>query len=183
MVLSDAIVEIGPGELSTSIGDITCEKGSWGSWVNTKIFATAWETIIKDGRYKRHDWIVKVDPDTVFFPERMKAHLRGAQGSQMWWLKNAVGYPTIGALEVFSRAAVETYGERRNEPQCRDRMIGSAEDQYICQCMSSFGAWPWKDTNALQHMKGNQCTDASKIAFHPFKEVGLYESCANQAMR
>jgi hypothetical protein len=183
MTLSDTILEIGSGESTTPIGDITCEKGGWGSWVNTKIFVNAWDAIIKDGRYQRHDWVVKVDPDTVFFPERLKAHLNGAQGGQMWWLKNVAGYTTIGALEVFSRAAVEVYGRRRMEPQCQNHIIGSAEDQYICECMSSFGAYPWKDFNALQHMKGNQCFDSSKIAFHPFKDVSLYESCVHQAMR
>jgi hypothetical protein len=180
-VHSDVSIEIGLGERTVAIGTTDCIKGSWGSWVNTKIFVKAWDAVLQDGRYKRHDWVVKVDPDTVFFPHRMKAHLKGATGDDKWWLKNTLGYPTIGALEVFSRAAVLSYGERKEA--CRDRITGSAEDQYICDCMSNFGAWPWKDLTALQHKKGDLCLDESRIAFHPFKNVLSYERCMNQVVR
>ena len=42
---------------------------------SVRISATAtevWEAVIKDRSYKKHDWLVKADLDSVFFPGRLR---------------------------------------------------------------------------------------------------------------
>lgn len=54
-----------------------CKMNTW-TWkndalaLNTEVFIRVWRTVIKMGKYKDFDWIVKLDPDTVFFPHRLR---------------------------------------------------------------------------------------------------------------
>lgn len=48
------------------------------SWLNTETFIRAWETVINENQFSNHDWVVKVDPDAVFFPDRLREHLSNA---------------------------------------------------------------------------------------------------------
>jgi hypothetical protein len=183
-VVSDHSVEVG-GECSVPIGHTDCRKGGWGSWINSWTFVKAWEAIAADGRYRRHDWVVKVDPDTVFFPERMKAynHMHGWSADDLWWLKNVpFEYPTIGAIEAFSRAAMDAYADRGRK-ECDYWAVNSAEDEWICKCMTRLGAHSISDLNALQHMKGDQCWNDNIVAFHPHKTTWSYERCVAEATR
>lgn len=55
-----------PGDLSVVYG------GKWGTALNTGIFIRVWNAVSLLGRYQFHDWTVKVDPDAVFFPNRLR---------------------------------------------------------------------------------------------------------------
>jgi len=46
--------------------------GRWGTALNTDIFVEVWNSVSLLGRYQFHDWTVKTDPDSVFFPERLR---------------------------------------------------------------------------------------------------------------
>mmetsp|Transcript_78534 Transcript_78534/g.163164 ORF Transcript_78534/g.163164 Transcript_78534/m.163164 type:complete len:635 (-) Transcript_78534:203-2107(-) len=59
-----------PGSLAVAYG------GRWMTALNTGVFNRLWMEVIKLGRYRYHDWIVKVDPDAVFFPSRLRELLR-----------------------------------------------------------------------------------------------------------
>jgi len=75
-VLSNTTMGLGfetvllPGSLSVKYG------GKWGTALNTNIFNRVWTEILRRGRYRFHDWAVKVDPDAVFFPDRLQNLLR-----------------------------------------------------------------------------------------------------------
>lgn len=45
--------------------------GKWHTALNTGVFNGVWTTIVSIGNYRMHDWVVKADPDSVFFPERL----------------------------------------------------------------------------------------------------------------
>jgi len=45
------------------------------SWLNTEDFMAVWEKVISDGVFRKRDWTVKVDPDAVFLPARLRAVL------------------------------------------------------------------------------------------------------------
>jgi len=66
---SVATVNIG-GSLKVEYG------GKWHTALNTPVFLRVWEEVIKHGEYKQHDWLVKADLDSVFFPSRLKDVLR-----------------------------------------------------------------------------------------------------------
>merc|ERR1740138_1794773 len=60
---------------------LTVEVGGiYNAALNTEIFVRVWRKIIADRRFEKHAWTVKVDTDTVFFPERLREFLR-SQGS------------------------------------------------------------------------------------------------------
>lgn len=45
--------------------------GKWHTALNTGVFNGVWTTIVSLGNYRMHDWVVKADPDSVFFPKRL----------------------------------------------------------------------------------------------------------------
>jgi hypothetical protein len=55
-----------PGSLAVKYG------GKWDTALNTDIFIRVWNAVSLLGRYEFHDWTVKVDPDAVFFPNRLR---------------------------------------------------------------------------------------------------------------
>ena len=61
---------------------IEAPVSTWGSYSNIDAFIEIWENVRKDGRYLQHDWVVKVDPDAVFFPDRLRVHLGHLQTPQ-----------------------------------------------------------------------------------------------------
>merc|ERR1719210_1416357 len=70
-VFSDCALELCGGLRGTDIGDLRSPVASWGSYANTAVFFKAYHSLHQSGKWRGHDWIVKVDPDTVFIPERL----------------------------------------------------------------------------------------------------------------
>merc|ERR1712045_906584 len=103
------------GHPTIKLGADPTTKGSWGSWQNTEIFLKAWDHIVQEGVYRQTDWTVKIDPDTVFFPDRLKGHV-SQRPSRAAYMQNTAGpHPLLGPIEVFSREAVQLYSERGSE--------------------------------------------------------------------
>jgi len=46
--------------------------GRWHTALNRDVFNQVWLKVVEVDNYRKHDWIVKVDPDSVFFPKRLK---------------------------------------------------------------------------------------------------------------
>jgi hypothetical protein len=75
---------------------------------NALLFMHVWEVVINDGRWSQHDWTVKVDPDAVMFPDRLRLHVKQHNGKKAW-IANCNAFPSssdfpmmYGALEVIS---------------------------------------------------------------------------------
>merc|ERR1712045_699550 len=47
-----------------------------GAWVNTGMFIQVWKAIADTGVHAGMDWVVKVDPDAVFVPERLRDRIQ-----------------------------------------------------------------------------------------------------------
>jgi hypothetical protein len=172
-------LDLGPGVDTTPLGNLEASAiGSWGSWSNTKIFIQAWQMILDAGEFMQHDWVVKVDVDTVFYPSRLKRHVISIPPDSNIWLQNCIGYPTIGALEVFSREAIATYGKRHKE--CEALEAGSAEDFFICKCLEQLGVEKRRDLALLRHEKPGGCENQWTVAFHPYKNVSSFERCVRE---
>jgi len=45
--------------------------GKWHTALNTGVFNKVWAEIVRRGEYLQHDWVVKADPDSVLFPDRL----------------------------------------------------------------------------------------------------------------
>jgi len=170
------------------------KKGMYGvdgsmtsSWLNVPIFLACWDVIIASNEVWEHDFTVKVDPDTVFFPGRLGYHLKEHVGKPIYttdcryWGGDPVG-KVFGSLEVLSKQAVGAY--KNNMQQCKDLpWQGWGEDYWLQHCMNAIGVGPpvlladWvADTTCP--MGGNpDCGNKDLIANHPHKDAGDWWSC------
>lgn len=76
---------------------------------NTPVFKQAWQVIFREGMWKQYDWVVKVDPDTVLFPDRLRMIVQGRNPQdKMAFFDGGEMCPTgMGGLAVLSRGVVE----------------------------------------------------------------------------
>merc|ERR1711997_157881 len=80
-VYADVEVSLGEGFLTKKVTDV---KGDWhfgkrketGAWVNTGMFIQVWKAIGDTNAHAGMDWVVKVDPDAVFVPERLRDRIQ-----------------------------------------------------------------------------------------------------------
>lgn len=161
------------------------------SWKNANTFRAAWGSLIDSGGMWKHDWIVKIDPDTVFFPDRLRRHImnktRPPEGPGEFYLLNCFfGEGRIyGSIEVYSVRAV--LGFKANGSKC-DSLDASTmgEDLFMEQCMRIL----YGSKNAVKDFKlvgDDHCTKAGcedkwRVGFHPFPKVVDYWNCANTAV-
>lgn len=169
--------------------------GQWGTALNTNTFMALWRAVILDGDYLTVNWIIKVDPDTVWFPSRLKVllHDHGYLNSSnipadgMSLINCNLGFESLhGPLEIFSQNALRTLAVK--SAACFDTLIywGDAqwgEDEWIDQCM-------FKDTHVKRvyeakvlaedhcnHWPGWRSCTADRVGFHPFKDIGQHIAC------
>jgi hypothetical protein len=162
--------------------DLHCPLGGvFNTVMNTPIFVEVWKRLIKDAVFRHYDWTVKVDPDAVFFPERLRhilgnpAQAASAQDGNGTFLNNC-GFGLHGPLEVISRRALEVYG---NGNFICDRP--PQEDVYLQTCLLALGVTQVNRFNLLAeehcHFSEWQKCKSGHVSFHPFKKIKDYEEC------
>lgn len=175
---------------------VTVPTSGQGTAVNAELFKFAWRTILNEGHYKEHDWSVKADPDTVLLPGRLQEHLRPHTGRDpeqggSFYVVNCNRYPSnpnfpmiYGALEVYSTKALQTYSE--GEARC-DSLPWKAwqwgEDKFMGKCMGLLGVTRLDDFAQVgdKRCTFSGCGDASRAAYHSFKDVASWMSCWGEA--
>lgn len=186
--LSVAEIDLGYGITSTAFIGQQSNKGSWGSWLNTENFLRAWDVIIADGGYRGFDWVVKVDPDCVFFPNRLRTHLDAkvpGHPKKPMYVKNCpkdIGM--LGSIEIFSHQALDIYNQRKTECYTKLHPNDSGEDGFIKECMDLIDAEPIEEYSLLLDgycAKGTCRHNLDNVAFHPFKNVTKWFHCWGQA--
>merc|ERR1712045_940591 len=82
-----------------------------GTWVNWALFYQVWVGIRSSGMWEGADYTVKVDPDAVFLPDRLKTWLSTKPGDSPHGLyyENCpnVQYGFFGHIEVMTKTAVQ----------------------------------------------------------------------------
>lgn len=167
------------------------DMGDWktgaatSSFLNTQTFLLAWDSVLASNKWQGHDWVVKVDPDCVFFPDRLRAHLVSIQTAPIFILNcDKLGGRMYGALEVFSVPAVQKYHD--NVPQCKNMDWHEwGEDLYMESCMRGLGVEGISDFNMVgdDRCTPADCLDTSRAAFHPYKESSDYWGCFVESTR
>lgn len=172
--------------------DLKCSMGGeFMTALNTEIFMAVWTTVITTAEYKNFDWTVKVDPDCVFFPSRLRIavmkHKVPVQGAYLINCK----FGLHGPLEVFSTEAVNTFavGSARCVTQLEQLCNGPCpwgEDMFIDQCMSRILRVPRLSDGTLlaeDHCDSKdwqECT-SGMVAYHPFKTKAAFTECLDNA--
>jgi len=149
----------------------------------------AFKTIVNDGRVFRYGWLVKADPDAVFFPGRLKLHLQGKEGTKGTGLyiincKNEYGGALYGSLEVFSRNAIRSF--KLGLSRCRKlHWWHWGEDYFMQRCLDLLAVGRIFDYELVGDPGCHwaPCTDNKRVAFHPYKDKHSYFDCWKQARR
>jgi len=175
-----------------------------GTWINANMFIATWKVIQKEEGIKNKDWIVKVDADAVFLPERLREKLRTQQVTDNGiYIENCkyVSYGYFGNLEIFSAKAATTY--MANLEDCKktlnylgkEKAYGNeawGEDLFAQKCMDKHGvdkvdifdittdgACPGDRPKGQEKNKKwkPDCGTTKTPAMHPFKKPGDYFEC------
>jgi len=155
---------------------------------NAKIFIKAWNHIAEVRRYFHYDWTVKVDPDSVFFPDRLRTLLAERVGDgKILFLQNDKTFPyMLGPIEVISRGGMYRYMYRHKE--CEERLVEwipkTGEDGFFAECFGNVLKIPPEMHASLLHnadLEVNQC-GGNKIVYHAFKIPEEFEMCHQHAL-
>jgi len=185
------------------------KRKSTGTWINTGMFVQVWKAIQADGRWKQHNWVVKVDADAVFFPNKlMNALSHATVPAEGVYMENCkfVDFGYFGNMEVYSKQAFDTL--TANLEHCYDTVpwkIGvhggkygaMGEDLFAQQCMDKMGvskqeAFHLTTDGACEadrpegEEKNNKfiptCTGVTTPSIHPFKKPEMYFKCMVEAV-
>lgn len=194
-VYSNKHMEVAPGVWASVVNStLQCEMGGeFGTALNTGIFLAVWAKIIADGRFLYHDWTVKVDPDAVFLPSRLRSHLMNHLEDERGVYINNCKFGLHGPLEVFSRNAVKVWALGAADcvtyfTELCSGMCGWGEDMFIDQCLkrklkvrrdNDFAMLLEDHCQPPKHW--DDCTNTSAVAFHPFKTNDGWRTCYHHA--
>lgn len=156
------------------------------SFLNTETFLKAWDTLMNSGKLWVYDFVVKVDPDCVFFPDRLRKHVKDHKGAKVYFPncgKWGSGPKLYGSLEVFSVQALQTYTAHIDDCK-RLPWEGWGEDYYMQHCMDMIGVQQVADFNQVGDNRciGAACSDWTKVAFHAFKQPADWFKCFDMAI-
>jgi len=156
------------------------------SFLNTQIFLIAWDTLIGSGQLWAYDFVAKVDPDAVFFPDRLRTHVADHVGRPVYFTncgKYGGEVLLYGSLEVFSSEALKRYEEHAEECKALD-WRGWGEDYYMQQCLKMIGVENVPDTNQVgdDRCVAAGCSDYTRVAYHDFKEPQQWYDCFQEAV-
>jgi len=177
------------GTTTWAIGSTQVAKGVETNPLNTMIFRTAWKALQTSKRLEHHDWVVKVDPDTVWFPVRLRSHLKiympgHGNGWDNVFLKNCQRYNSMqGPVEVISRKAATNL---QNNIQNCGGVWGTGEDHFMVACLQQLGVSAVMEAGLLndKYCDGYvDCSNTWKVAFHPHKNPKRFMACYNTSMK
>jgi hypothetical protein len=190
-VFSNASLRLGPG-LNASLvdGDLTCERPTGHCALSTAAFLQIWGQVFLEGSWRAHDWTVKAEPDTVFFPNRLRLlldlHEDGPQGVYLGDCEDRLP----GALEVLSKLAIATFEDRIYRCDLSRSINGQwGEDVFMDHCLGEVlkvkrrrECNMLKERSHLKHPDSVRYVCTSGVAaFHPFDSLPMYKSCLLEA--
>lgn len=176
-------------------GSMQCEFGGvYNTALNTEVFVRVWKKVFSDNIFTKYDWTVKVDPDAVFLPDRLRDHasrylyLRLFTSASPVYLNNCKD-GLHGPIEVISLGGMESF--RSGITRCEDALRGEfdqfGEDVFLRHCLKLLGVVKADDFGMLQETACDPFPDkpmpcvSGKVAFHPLKSPVIYFQCLDQA--
>ena len=162
-----------------------------GTALNTEIFFKVWDRVFQDKRYLFHEYVVKVDPDTVFLVDRLRVALAFHDDEEEGVYFNNCKFGLHGPIEVFSQKAVDVWqGGRQRcvhhfEKLCSGLCLWG-EDMFIDQCLQKVlkvkrvNDWNLISEAHCDSPDWPECRNG-QVTFHPFKDLVSYQKCLENA--
>lgn len=195
-VFSNRSIELtaGPPSLSTVVmeGSLQCEFGGpYNLALNSAVFVRVWSKVQSVGEFRRYDWTVKLDPDAVFLPNRLRVRVKALHDEEPMFLDNCASDGLHGPIEVISRSGMEVY--TAGLAQCtktldQDVWNKYGEDVFLRRCLRNLGVK--RNIAFIQTLLTEKaCTPFSDpmpcisgaVSFHPVKAAWDWTKCLTQA--
>lgn len=157
--------------------------------LNSWIFIAVWKKVIDEKWHEQHQWIVKVDADAVFFPDRLRP-IVAAHGSAGYI--NNCKYGLHGPIEVLSASTMEVLAadyaasfDGQSPKECVEKLdFGEwGEDFFLSRCMWQIHKITKETDETLMCEAHCDCADwywcdrPDMVTFHPFKRPDMYKQC------
>lgn len=150
---------------------------------NVGVFIHIWKEVFVDQIYKSYDWLVKVDPDTVFLPQRLRERLWAFEviAHEAVYFKNTwTSFGFLGPIEILSQAAVLRLASI--DLTVCPAIDTEGEDGWLHDCMEDHaGIDARQDGNILYGgCQVDACGDSTYVAYHAYKDPDSWNSCADR---
>jgi len=162
--------------------------GKYNTALHTPIFIKAWHAVFKDAKYEDHEWTLKLDPDAVFVPHRVRLllvrHQCGGHACSPRYISN-FGKDLHGPVEVLNKQAMQVYALGKDRCKSNLDYSDKNEDGFLRLCLDLLGiihdAEPTllSDWHTVDGAEPSAC-DTVHAVFHPFKEWEFYHTCLCQ---
>jgi len=156
---------------------------------NAKLFMAVWDKVIASNKFRHYDWTIKVDPDAVIIPWRVRDHMKPHTGENVYVVNcnkfpGSPNFPMMyGAVEIFSNQAMIAYA--MGSWRCGQQLPWASwgEDYYMTHCLDFLGVGRIGDFGVLGDnlCTGANCDDTYTASFHPFKDPALWMQCWGKA--
>eukprot|EP00419_Tripos_fusus_P042398 CAMPEP_0172791352 /NCGR_PEP_ID=MMETSP1074-20121228/208427_1 /TAXON_ID=2916 /ORGANISM="Ceratium fusus, Strain PA161109" /LENGTH=617 /DNA_ID=CAMNT_0013628409 /DNA_START=48 /DNA_END=1901 /DNA_ORIENTATION=+ len=192
-VFSDGHVELSPGPpvriVTEDIGSVKCDYGGpWHLALNSKVFIKVWKKVFQGKRYLKAGWTVKVDPDCVFLPNRLRKMMVMSDPDANVYFNNC-DQGLHGPIEILARGGMEVFKSGIDE--CVEHLSHEfdqyGEDVFLRHCLGQLNVSRVDNFHLLSEDRcmwenpvKTGCV-SGKVAFHPFKKPDTYFKCLEQA--
>lgn len=191
-VFSEGDIEVGQGYMAHDIGSTKVKWGGpYNNALNSDVFVRAWKKVFAESVYSKRDWTVKVDPDTVFLPDRLIPRLQKSDPSSIVYL-NDCDQGLHGPIEIVSNGGMDAFRDGMDEcvDALRHEFTESGEDVFLRHC---FGMLKINRVDKFKYFKllsetvcmwndpVNKGCITDHVAFHPFKTEDSYFKCLGEA--
>merc|ERR1712073_248155 len=148
-----------------------------GAWVNWAMFFQVWWKVRELGVWHDHDWTIKVDPDAVFLPARMRTWLSGRADTEH-------GVYFEDCHEVFAPCANDgcdwkwgPWGEDVFAQRCMDHHYVDKVEAYDLTTDGACEADRPEGEKKNKKWHAPDCSAVTTPAAHPFKKPEEYMKC------
>ena len=175
--------------------DLDVHQGT-AAYSNTKLFLTAWRKLFKESDVFNHEWVVKVDADTVFLAGRLRNWLPPAATAPLKVancdVPIAADTPTVplmyGSMEIINVAAARSFWTGMRDCEL-GIPIDHGEARFLHECAEQLKWEVWSEGAEAKSMIIDAfCEDSyqpgcghESVAFHPFRNVHDFAACFKEA--
>jgi len=192
-VFSEGHVELSPGPpvriITEDVGSVKCDFGGpWHLALNSEVFIKVWRKVFAEKKYLKAGWTVKVDPDAVVLPDRLRAMMVKSDPDANVYFNNC-DQGLHGPIEILARGGMEVF--RRGIDKCVKALSHefdqAGEDVFLRHCLGLLNVSRVDNFHLLSEDRcmwenpvQTGCV-SGKVAFHPFKKPETYFKCLQQA--
>jgi len=190
-VYSNLTKNIGQGITTSAVNTslVVSFGGDSNTALNSWIFIAVWKKVIDERWHDDYSWSVKVDPDAVFFPERLRPIVAAHRNAG--YINNCK-YGLHGPIEVIAASTLvvleadyKASFDGKAPKQCVEKLnFGEwGEDFFLSRCMWEVHHITKELDESLMCEAHCDCNDwywcdrPDAVTFHPFKRPDMYKQC------